>query len=286
MLDATAAHAPWSDERAASRRGSLVVVGVGIKLVAHATAETVACLERAEKVFYLVTDPAAEAWIKRLNPSAETLYDCYEDGKPREKSYREMNDRILGAVRDGLHVCVAFYGHPGVVARTPHETIRQARREGFPAQMLPGISAEACLFADLGVDLSNHGCQSFEATDFLAARRRFDPTSALILWQVGVLGEPSIRDDMSCRPERLRVLIAFLRSSYPARHPVVLYEAAQFPNCDPRIKRVRLERLTRVIINPMTTLYLPPRPPRRDDPKIMRWFDEPEPVALKPPRTV
>jgi len=31
--------------------------------------------------------------------------------------------------------------------------------------MLPGISAEDCLFADIGVDPGIYGCQSFEATD-------------------------------------------------------------------------------------------------------------------------
>ena len=113
-----------------------------------------------------------------------------------------------------------------------------------------------------------------EATDFLAARRRFDPTSALILWQVGVLGEGSVRDDMSCRPERLDVLVRVLRRQYPARHPVVLYEAAQFPSCDPVVRRVRLSRLSEQTIVPMMTLYVPPRPPRADDPRIMRWLDE------------
>src|SRR6059036_2752839 len=86
------------------------------------------------------------------------------------------------------------------------------------ARMLPGISSEDCLFADLGVDPGQNSCQSFEATDFLASRRRFDPSSELILWQVGVLGESSVKRGMSCRPERLKVLIAHLRRHYPAHH--------------------------------------------------------------------
>jgi len=258
----------------APRRGSLVVVGTGIKLVAHTTAEALDCIQRAEKLFYLVTDPAIEAWVRRLNPSASTLYDCYVDGTPRDVSYEQMTDRILSAVRRGLDVCVAFYGHPGVFADTPHRSIRRARREGFPARMLPGVSAEDCLFADLGVDPAVAGCQSFEATDFLASRRRFDPTSALILWQVGVLGEPSVRDDMACRPERLHVLIATLRKYYPLRHPVVLYEAAQFSICNPMIKRVPLFKLSHQTILPMTTLYLPPLAGRAEDARIMRWLDE------------
>jgi tetrapyrrole (corrin/porphyrin) methylase-like protein len=261
-----------------SRRGSLVVVGAGIRLAAHLTAEALACLQRAEKVFYLFFDPVAEAWIRRLNPAAETLQDCFADHKPRRKTYREITDRLLSAVRSGLQVCAVCYGHPGVFAEPFHRSVRRAYREGYSSRMLPGISAEDCLFADLGVDPGKSGCQSFEATDFLAARRRFDPTSVLILWQVGVLGEPGIRPDMCCRPERLRVLTAFLRRSYPMHHPVVLYEASYLPIGDPRIKHVHLSRLPNQTIVPLTTLYIPPRRARRDDPKIARWFHEVEPA--------
>src|SRR2546429_6584747 len=55
----------------------------------------------------------------------------------------------------------------------PYTTLfrsRQAREEGFEAEMLPAVSAEDCLFADLGVDPGDEGCQSFEATSFLLFR--------------------------------------------------------------------------------------------------------------------
>jgi hypothetical protein len=42
--------------------------------------------------------------------------------------------------------------------------------------MLPGISAEDCLFADLGIDPGIYGCQSYEATDFLANGRPWGET--------------------------------------------------------------------------------------------------------------
>ena len=254
------------------RPGELVVVGTGIKLVGQTTIEARDCIERAEKLLYLVTEPATEAWIHRLNPSAVTLKDCYAEGRPRHRSYREMVNRILSAVRTGSRVCAAFYGHPGVFVNPGHEAVRRARREGFSARMLPGISTEDCLFADLGVDPAENGCQSFEATDFLACRRRFDPTSGLVLWQVGVLGEPSVGKHMSARADRLELLTAFLRRRYPARHPVVLYEAAQFPVCDPRIKKIALSTLPRTTVWPVTTLYVPPLPSRAEDPRIMRWL--------------
>src|SRR5690606_41924587 len=52
--------------------------------------------------------------------------------------------------------------------------------EGFVARMEPGISAEACLYADLGIDPGRHGVQSMEATHFLVYDRVPD-TSGLVL---------------------------------------------------------------------------------------------------------
>ena len=238
--------------------GSLVVVGTGIKLGTQATPEAIACMQRAERLFFGAASPSHDLWVRRINPAAITLADCYAEGKPRRKTYREIADRILEAVRAGFRTCAAFHGHPGVFAQASHAAIRRARREGFSARMLPGISAEDCLFADLGVDPGTAGCQSFEATDFLMARRRFDPASALILWQIGLLGEPSIRPHMSSRPERLRVLVAALTRYYPARHRVVLYEAAHYPVCDPVITRVTLAQLPHQTITPAMTMYVPP----------------------------
>ena len=256
------------------RRGTLTVVGAGITLARQATAETVACIERADKVFHLLTNPAAELWVERLNPRTAPLGDCLTQGKPRYEGYLEMAERIVAAVRSGLQVCAVFYGNAAVLVQPAYDAITRARNEGFPARIVAGVSAEDCLFADLVVNPQGLGWQCFEATDFLLRRRRFDPTSALILWQVGLLGEASVRPEMAGRPERLRVLAAALRLHYPARHEVVLYEAPQLPICDPIIKRIQLSHLPRETIFPATTLYIPAMPTVTEDPKIMRWFTQ------------
>jgi uncharacterized protein YabN with tetrapyrrole methylase and pyrophosphatase domain len=251
-----------------------VVVGTGIKLVAQTTLEAVEHMKRADRLFYLADEPATEVWLRRLNANASSLASYYAEGKPRDRTYAEMADSLIDAVESGLDVCAAFYGHPGVFVDPSHDAIRRLRRRGYAAQMLPGISTEDWLFADLGVDPGERGCQSFEATDFLARRRRFDPTSGLVLWQVGRLGEPSVRDNMSCRPDRLAVLTAALRRHYPAGHRIVLYAAAQFPTCKPLIRRLALARLPRTTIWPVYTIYIPPLADRADDERITRWFDE------------
>jgi len=258
----------------AARRGSLTVVGTGITGIGQTTLETVACLERADKVFYLVTEPTTAVWIRGLNPSAESLAGLYADHKDRETTYAEITRRLVSAVRSGARVCAAFYGHPGVLVQASHRTIRVLRREGYSARMLPGVSADGCLFADLGVNPGDHGVQGFEATDFLMYQRQFDPTSELLLWQVGVLGEARAIKGITCRPKRLLELVAFLRRRYPASHRVTLYYAPMFPSHPPIVKRVRLDRLPEVPVSPLALLYVPALPQRRARAKIVRWLDE------------
>jgi predicted XRE-type DNA-binding protein len=58
---------------------------------------------------------------------------------------------------------------------------------GHLARMLPAISADSCLYADLEIDPARDGCQSFEATDFLVHDRLVDSRSLLIHWQIGMI---------------------------------------------------------------------------------------------------
>jgi len=164
-------------------------VGTGIKAIAHVTREAQHRLERADKVLHVLADPVTIRWVTELNASAESLETLYETGRPRSETYRAMVERTLGWVRRGAAVCLALYGHAGVFAAPGHEAVRQARSEGYQAEMLPAVSAEDCLFADLGMDPATAGCQSYEATDFLLRPKRFDVSVPLILWQVGIIGE-------------------------------------------------------------------------------------------------
>jgi len=249
-------------------QGSLIVVGTGIKTVGHLTMEAIAWMRQADKVLYVVGDPIAEAVIRDLNPQgAESLSGLYAEGKPRIQTYNEMVERILACVRSGLKTCLACYGHPGVFVYPSHESIRRARREGFEARMLPGVSSEDCLFADLGVDPGIGGCQSYEATDFLANGRKIDPSSSVVLWQIGVVGDATFKKgsyDLSAFP----LLIERLMQYYPPTHVGYLYQAAMFPGCDPIIWPVPLAALGQVPLSAGFTLYIPPAAPTVADPTI------------------
>jgi len=232
---------------------------MGIKIAAHASFEAVAQIKYAHKVFYLEADSLSRHWMHELNRTAESLHGLYGVGKDRLCTYEEMVERVLGYVREGQDVCLVSYGHPGVFGYPMHEAVRRARSEGYPAQMLPGISAEDCLFADLGVDPGNHGCQTYEATDFLISRRKFDTGSALILLQIGVIAERGYKLDLgSWNPAGVRVLRDVLLEHYPSDYAITVYEAACYACCDPSIQEVELSRLTDAAISPISTLYVPP----------------------------
>jgi uncharacterized protein YabN with tetrapyrrole methylase and pyrophosphatase domain len=246
--------------------GSLVVVGTGIRTVGQLTTEAIAWMRISDKLLYLVSDSIAVDLIMRLNPDgAESLEGFYAEGKPRQQTYDEMVEHILARVRDGHLTCVACYGHPGVFAYPTHEAIRRAKAEGIPARMLAGISAEDCMFADLGIDPGVHGCQSYEATDFLINRRQIDPTSSVILWQIGALGDPTFqreRYNLSALP----LLVDRLCKIYPADHVVYLYEAAILYGCEPVIVHLPIRDLTTADLSPVTTVYIPPA--RRPTPDL------------------
>lgn len=249
------------------RAGSLQVVGTGYLVAGHTTPQAVTAMCRADKLFYLVGNESTRVWIESLNRSAESLHDTYAVDKNRALTYQEMVERILAAVRIGLDVCVAFYGHPGVFACPTHAAIRQARQEGYAAWMLPGISAADCLYADLGIDPGAQGCQSFEASDFLLRNRRFDPTSSLLLWQIGVIGVADWSAE-PCNRKGLAVLCEALQEHYPADHEVVTYEAADLPVCDPLVVRFPLARLADAGVTRASILYVPPLAQRAIDPRM------------------
>ena len=242
-----------------NQRGSLTAVGIGIRSPAQATFEAVARIQHADRVFSLVSDPVALYWIRSLNANTESLGTCYAEGKDRRDTYREMIDRIASAVRGGQRVCAVSYGHPGVAAYPFHESIRTLRTEGYAVEMLAGVSAEDCLFAELGVDPTVGGCLSYEATDFLLHRRLVDPACNLILWQIGVIAESGYKQDPEAwNRDGLGVLAQRLLECYPAGHEVVVYEASRLVQCEPLIERVALDRLADARVPAMATLFVPP----------------------------
>ena len=216
------------------RPGRLVIVGTGITGVSQLTLEAVAWIEAADVVCYVLADPLTERWIGEHARGTEDLARLHRSDVPRLHAYRAMSERLVEHARDGRLVVGVFYGHPGVFTSPSHWAVESARAEGIPARMLPAVSAEDCLFADLGIDPGDGACQSFEATDMII-RARVPATDAhLVVWQVGVVAQLGLETGGA----RVAELVLYLERFYPAEHMIIHYQAAQSVVADPTIEPV------------------------------------------------
>jgi uncharacterized protein YabN with tetrapyrrole methylase and pyrophosphatase domain len=243
--------------------GSLTVVGTGIRMGVHLTPEARAAIDASDELLHLAADSLTEEWLLGLHPRSTSLSSEYRVGEAREKIYERIVERLLAPVREGRRVSAAFYGHPGIYVRPSHEAIRRARDEGHEAHMLPAVSAEDCLFADLGIDPATTGCASYDATDFLLRSPPIDAASALLLWQITVIGDPNAVAEP--RFDNVHVLVERLAETYRLDHEVIVYEASPYPTAKPVIERVSLAALPDAPLTPLSTLYVPPAMVREFD---------------------
>jgi len=238
------------------KKGRLVCVGPGMILGAHLTERCRNHIKGADLV-YMSCHPAVEEWLATINPNAVSLQGLYEEGKHRRETYNQMHQLIMQSVREGKNVVGCFYGHPGVFAQVPHWVIKTATEEGYPAHMEPGISAEDCLYADMGIDPGRVGSQHFEASQVLFYERVIDSSAYLFLWQIALAGDRTIAKRVSTVEERQQ-LVDVLLNDYPADHQVAVYECPFIMLDKPRIEWLPLVEIPTYDLNPVSTLVVPP----------------------------
>lgn len=229
-------------------------------LGSHLTPLARSHIEQADVVFAGLSDGIVEMWLERMNPDVRSLQGYYQEGKSRLKTYKQWVNVMMDEVRAGKKVCGVFYGHPGIFAWSPHKVIEAARAEGFQAHMEPGISAEDCLYADLGIDPGTFGCQHFEASQLLFYEHRIDPHAYLVLWQVGLVGDLSLAR-FSTGPAYKQVLVDVLSETYPLDHEIIIYRGATLPIEKPRIQRIALRDLPTAVMTAEETVLVPPAAP-------------------------
>ena len=72
--------------------GKLTILGSGISSIGQLTLQAVAHIEQADIVFYVLSDPATEAFIQQKNPNCVDLYPFYDNGKARTDTYIQMSE--------------------------------------------------------------------------------------------------------------------------------------------------------------------------------------------------
>ncbi len=246
---------------------------MGITLGSHLTPISRNHIETADVVFAALADKVTELWLGRMNANIRSLQPYYKPGKSRMKTYREWVEVMIAEVREGKRVCAVFYGHPGIFAWSPHKVVALARAEGYQAVMEPGVSAEDCLYADLGIDPGSLGCQHVEASQMLFYERVLDTTGHVVLWQLGVLGDRSLGRFTTPRPYR-ELLVERLCKDYSPDHEVILYRAATLALEKTFIQRMPLRDFPDATLTGQETLVLPPAGPLKRNGVMRARLDE------------
>lgn len=243
----------------AIQQGSLVIAGTGITVFEHITQEAIRAVRDADVVLHLLAEPFAREYIRRLNPRSVSLTSYLVPGVRRDRSHAAMTAAIMDEVRACKNVCAVFYGHPLQLVRPAQFAIAQARSEGFPVRVLPGVSAFDCLTADLGIDPAEGGCQLVEANDIMTREINLNSACHVIVWQIGLVGLPHHPPMKVDNTARIAELAARLEKAFPRNRVGYIYEAAHLPGCRPMIQEVKIRDLDQYRISPFTTLYIPPK---------------------------
>ena len=248
---------------------NLVLAGTGIKAISHISTECHSYIKTADSVLYLLNNEVLCEWVKKESRNSYSLSDSYFRYSDRISAYKEIEARIADELEKSDNVCVLFYGHPTVFATPGLNAAKEAKQRGANVKILPAVSAEDCLYADLMFDPGDVGCFSIEATKLLASKKELDISVHNIIWQIGVVGDftTSVQkvniDILSCLQE-------FLLKYISEDVEVSLYEAAIYPGTEPYIKKIRLDNLIKTKMSSITTMYIPPQKIVEYDYKVIK----------------
>ncbi|HHT9952137.1 TPA: SAM-dependent methyltransferase [Legionella pneumophila] len=233
----------------------LALVGSGIKSISHFTFEFNTYTTSADKVLYLVNEPITKQWIERYSKLSESLDPIYFSENDRQISYDKIRDKILTELETHNFITVVLYGHPTVFADPGLQSIIIAQKKSIETIVLPGISVENCLYADLKIDPGQFGCFHVEATELLLYDKIIDPTVHLCIWQPGMIGNRSVPKPNQ-KSNHLELLRIKLKKYYPDDHISILYEASMYPGVEPIIHKFPLYDIEDQNIGTLSTLYI------------------------------
>jgi precorrin-2 methylase len=256
----------------------VTVVGLGITGIDQVTREAEAAIRRARRVYHVDAGLAADVWLRSLQADVVPLFEtAYRVHEARIDAYDRIAVQVLAGALEVGRVVLAVQGHPLFFSYAPALLLDAGRLLGIAVHVQPGISADACLFAELGVDPGEQGIQAYECTDLLLRRRPISSDVPLVLWQVGNL-ETRLHQGRRSRPARLSRLQNWLLTFYPPDHPVIAVYVSPHPGVPGWRQTTSLEELPALArdLHAAVTLYVPPVQRRPlADPELAFQVDDP-----------
>ncbi len=257
----------------------IYIVGLGVLNIDQITRETERAIRRSNEVLYVDTGIATQTYLESLCPRVTSLFETsYKETGKRLNAYHHMAARVLDAALDHPPVTFAMHGHPIVGAYAPFLIRDLAGLLALQVQVLPGISAMDCLFAELMVDPCVAGMQMYEATDLLLRRQSLQPDVPALIWQIGCV-ETTLHTMRVSKPERFERLRSHLLRFYLPQHVISAVYSTPHPLMPSTMHRFAVGNLCDYahLLHPGFTLFIPAAHERPiEDLELLRQIDSVE----------
>ncbi|KTC66769.1 tetrapyrrole methylase [Legionella birminghamensis] len=234
----------------------LIILGAGIKSIAHLTKENIAAIQQATIVLCLMNEPVMSQWIGQHARQVLSLNEIYFSCNDRVESYKKIVREVQAHLTKYNNVAFVVYGHPLLLSSINKYLLKEIDRVSIEILIQPGISSFDCLLADLEVD-PLCGCYCVEASELLRKNKLLDSTNHLIIWQIGILEDPGTKN--SFNHKAFGALKNKLLLVYPKNHPCVIYEGSLYPHILPRVEKTTLAELECENFSRLSTLYMYPQ---------------------------
>ena len=241
------------------------------------TYEAQRAIKSSDCVLYLLNEPAIKKWVEDNSNKAYSLDAIYFSNEKRKDSYSRIEKEVEFFLERYDHVCFVTYGNPVFFSSFTSNIVNSLKKKEINIEIMPAISALDCLYADLAIDPSEQGLQSFEATSFLLNDQNFSTDTPLVIWQVGVIGITDIikqETDLRKRAKYIDLFIDKLTQSYSPSHECYHYVASQYPGVQSNVVKLTLNDLRLFDVDRLATLFIPAEKKKSINANILKLLKE------------
>jgi tetrapyrrole methylase family protein/MazG family protein len=227
----------------------IYLVGLGAGGAREMSAEALGALRRARRVILRTAHHPAATTLRLAGIEFETLDEVVSDtDSPPDPTARarQMAELILNAAREATPLAYATPGHPLVAEDSVRLVLEMAQQAGIPTRIVPSRSFLEPVLEAVGYTMS-HGLQVLDAGTL--PRVEPNPNLAQIYYQLET-------------PELAQRVKTHLLRHYPPDFPVTLVHAAGVEGAT-EVKTIPLDQLDQQRYDSLTSLFVPPAPPRQ-----------------------
>jgi precorrin-2 methylase len=219
----------------------LVLMGMGIRGVAHLTLEAIGFLNRCRQGYMVgLSQEEVDEFARGLHetlagavniPPLESLSRAYQLGRNRALNYRDAARIILDALGRGGPVAYLTPGNPMTFDSVTQLLLEEASLQGYRVRIASGISSLDTILVDLRVEMAP-GMQVYDVSWAVAGHARLDTRFACLLLQSSVLLTRWPTVEKPARQMAIDTLKSYLLHFYPGDHQLALVRSGyQWLDC-------------------------------------------------------